>query len=131
MEYNDNEQQFTPGPDRYNGYPSSSDNLDAPAPFVAQTLARLGLSKAGDSPIVQNDQLRAALNDPAWSVRIAAVQAMETIGGQAPIELLLSALKDENSSVRAVAARVLGRLGEYAPVEPLVAALRDAEWYVR
>lgn len=131
MEYNDNEQQFTPGPDRYNGHTSSSNNLDASAPFVAHTLARLGLSKAKDSPTKQNDQLRAALNDPVWSLRIAAVQAIATMSEEAPIELLLSALKDEDSSVRAAAARVLGRLGEHAPVEPLVAALQDAEWYVR
>jgi HEAT repeat protein len=131
MENNDKEQQFTPGPDLYNGHTSSSNNLDASAPFVALTLAHLGLSKAKNSPTKQNDQLRAALNDPVWSVRIAAVQTMETMGEQAPIDLLLSSLKNENSSVRAVAARVLGKLGEHAPVEPLVAALRDAEWYVR
>src|ERR1700730_5167304 len=100
MDYNDNQQQFTPGPDRYNGHTSSSNNLDAPVPFVVHALPRLGLSKEKISPTMQDDQLRAALNDPAWSVRIAAVQAIESMGEQAPIELLLPALKDKDSNVR-------------------------------
>lgn len=77
------------------------------------------------------EPLVAALNDPAWEVRAAAVWALGTRGEQAPHEALMRAAHDADGSVRAAALRTLGLLADHASIEPLVRALDDPDWQVR
>ncbi len=77
------------------------------------------------------EPLVAALHDPAWEVRAAAVWALGKLGEQAPLEALIGALADEDPSVRAAALRTLGLLGDRVPLEPIIRALHDPAWQVR
>jgi WD40 repeat protein len=77
------------------------------------------------------EPLVAALHDPAWEVRAAAVWALGKRGEQAPLEALIGALADEDPSVRAAALRTLGLLGDRVPLEPIIRALQDPAWQVR
>ena len=119
-----------------NGY-SASDQwphlapVHAPGALLPTVLARLGLANKHFPPGSSIEALLAALHDPAWQVRTAAVQALRALGEDVPIEALIAALDDEDASVRTAVMRALGGLGERAPLEPLLAALQDPEWLVR
>src|SRR5216684_2659363 len=127
MEYNDNEQ-----PENLDAYqPSGQALLKDNGDVVPVILARLGLSQTASSPTISEEQVVDALNDPAWPVRLAAVQQLEVLAERVPLTLLLRALRDEQENIRAAAARVLGTLASRAPVEPLVDALHDPAWTVR
>jgi len=86
------------------------------------------LEQGGTSSI---EPLVAALHDPAWEVRAAAVWALGKHGEQAPRDALMGALADEDPSVRAAALRTLGSLGDRVPLEPIRRALQDPAWQVR
>jgi WD40 repeat protein len=86
------------------------------------------LEQGGTSSI---EPLVAALQDPAWEVRAAAVWALGKLGEQAPLEALIGALADEDSSVRAAALRTLGLLGDRVSLELIIRALHDPAWQVR
>ena len=92
---------------------------------MPNALARLGLEKNAFPSVITEDQLRQALTDPAWSVRIAAVQALGKRGKLTTLEPLVNALGDENGFVRAAAARALGVLQQEVPVDRLIMALQD------
>jgi WD40 repeat protein len=77
------------------------------------------------------EPLVAALHDPAWEVRAAAVWALGKLGEQAPLEALIGALADEDPSVQAAALRTLGLLGDRVSLELIIRALRDPAWQVR
>ncbi len=94
-------------------------------------LARLGLNNAPFSAEPSIDELVTALNDPAWQVRTAAIQALGSLDEPVPIEPLVAALDDEDLSVRTAAIWAIGSLDEQAPVDRLLTALHDSEWLVR
>src|SRR5437899_13032025 len=123
MEHNDNEQRANLDAYRPFGQPHHLDNAgdsDASASFVPVVLARLGLSQTAPSPTTSEEQIVDALNSPAWPVRLAAVQQLETQAERVALPALLHALHDQHENVRAAAARTLGMLASQAPVEPLV-----------
>lgn len=104
---------------------------DVSDPLVSSILAQVGLRWSAAFSGMQEREAAAALSNPAWPVRVAAVQALAERGKRAPVELLVAALRDRHESVRAAAARALGKLGKRALVAPLVAALNDPRWRVR
>src|SRR5260221_1211943 len=77
------------------------------------------------------EPLVAALHDPAWEVRAAAVWALGKRGEQAPLEALIGAFADEDPSVRAAALRTLSLVGDRVSQEPIIRALHDPAWQVR
>ncbi len=105
--------------------------VHAPEALLPTVLARLGLANKDFSPGSSVEALLAALHDPAWQVRTAAVQALGMLGKDMPVETLIAVLNDEDASVRAAVIRALGELGERAPLELLLVALQDPEWLVR
>jgi Tol biopolymer transport system component len=131
MEHNDNEQYAYPDAYQTSGYPHYKDNGDASASVIPLILARLGLSQPAPSSTTSEEQPVDALNNPAWPVRVAAVQRLETLAERIPLSALLHALHDDHGSVRAAAARVLGTFASQTPVEPLVDVLHDSDWTVR
>lgn len=73
-----------------------------------------------------------ALWDRADDVRVAAVEALGTLGEQMPVVPLLLALHDSFWDVRAAAAQALGKLGKRTPIRHLVAHLkREPDMSVR
>src|SRR5260370_41886354 len=102
------------------GVPSVSSVPDVLLPTV---LARLGLNHAPFSGELSIEELVTALNDPAWQVRTAAIQALGSLHEQVPIELLVAALDDEDLSVRAAAIWAIGGLDEQVPQDRLLTAL--------
>src|SRR6266700_2943893 len=74
-----------------------------PGTLLPAVLARLGLNHAPFSGEPSIEELVTALNDPAWQVRTAAIQALGSLDEHVPIEPLLAALDDEDPSVRAAA----------------------------
>lgn len=103
----------------------------APASAVNAIMGRLGLSRQIDEPEADEAVLARNLTDPAWTVRVAAVQKLGSMGKAAPLELLLVALRDEQSNVRAAAARALSRNPREAAIPALIATLTDTAWVVR
>jgi WD40 repeat protein len=77
------------------------------------------------------NELVSALHHPAWSVRVAAVQALTRLGEQAPLEQLQEAIHDEHVSVRAAAVSAIGLLGAQTSIDLLEKCLHDSEWQVR
>jgi HEAT repeat protein len=81
-------------------------------------------------------ELRRALRDPAWTVRRAAVQALQSSGNEA-LSGLFAAVLDEVSGVREAATEVLGSQATTSPeaqaavVPALVARLSDTDEGVR
>jgi len=102
-----------------------------PGTLLPTVLARLGLNNAPFSAEPSIGELVTALNDPAWQVRTAAIQALGSLDEPVPIEPLVAALDDEDLSVRAAAIWAIGSLDEQAPVDRLLTALHDSEWLVR
>jgi HEAT repeats len=135
MEFRDHEQQ-------------DAEHVAVPASLLPSVLRRLGLE---DTPttrideqiaVLRNEERRpheaaslelcaAALHDPAWEVRAAAVWALRAYGEQAPVEALLNALTDEDSSVRAAVLRTLSGMSGHVSREPALRLLHDADWKVR
>ncbi len=103
----------------------------APASAVQAIMGRLGLARATNEPAANEDTLARDLTDPAWAVRVEAIQKLGKIGKQAPLELLLVALHDEQQSVRVAAARALGRNPRPAAIPALLQTLEDNNWVVR
>src|ERR1700680_1641296 len=125
MEHNDNEQQTNLDAYQLSGKPLHREDAgvtDGSATFVPAVLARLGLSSTVPSPTQSEELVLEALNNPAWSERLAAVQQRETLAGHTQLAALLQALRDEHENVRAAAARTLGMLASQEPVEPLIGA---------
>src|SRR5215467_11950851 len=96
------------------------------SPSTPGVLVRLGLGNASLSSVTSQAQLSRALTDPAWLVRVAAVEALGNQKERASLEPLLQAMTDENGFVRAAAVRALGKMNERAPVDRLVEALQDS-----
>jgi HEAT repeat protein len=76
------------------------------------------------------------VQDPALSVRGAAVQALEAVAAEAPeaVQSLAAALDDPSAVVRVRAAGALGRLGKKAAAAALPALARrrtDPDRHVR
>jgi HEAT repeat protein len=69
--------------------------------------------------------LCAALNDPAFIVRMSAASALGQLGDRAAVAPLIAMLDNRNQSLRDAAANSLGRLRDPRAVEPLIAALED------
>lgn len=66
-----------------------------------------------------------AFGDSAEDVRVAAVEALGTLGEQMPVMSLLLALRDSFWDVRAAAVQALGKLGKRTPVTHLIAHLKQ------
>jgi HEAT repeat protein len=80
---------------------------------------------------LMSERLVAALQDPRWAVRQAAVYALCLIGPNArdAIPVIIEALKDEDIRVGAAAGDALGLIGLEA--NSAVAALEGGEWLDR
>ncbi len=82
--------------------------------------------------VVPTQQITALLtNRVEWHVRLAVVQALQSLGAKAPLGPFEVALADPSPAVRAVAAAALGSLGTDVPLEMFVTALRDYSSDVR
>lgn len=68
---------------------------------------------------------RMALQDNSDDVRVAAVEALGTLGHMVPTLTLLLALRDSFWDVRAAAVQALGASGKQVPVKHLVVHLRQ------
>ncbi len=69
------------------------------------------------SPALQQADLLAELNHPAWERRLKAVQAIEV--NEQTLPAVLKALQDPRAAIRRWAAAVLGSSGRSEAVEPL------------
>jgi HEAT repeat protein len=103
--------------------------LDDPKPSVcAAAIHALGMVA---NP-TQKMELLARDQDSSWQVRAARIQALGTLGKDAPIELLTQALlHDPDETVRETAVWALLRLGEDAPGSALLEACSDESELVR
>jgi HEAT repeat protein len=77
------------------------------------------------------EALGAALQDPSWEVRKAAVESLGRLNSSRATELLIAALRDVHPQVREQAVIGLGKRSDDAVVEALIAALTDSDWTVR
>lgn len=111
-----------------------SQKTQAPSSLMPAVLARLGLDEPRATLAPSPETLRAALADPDWTVRAAAVQQLADLNDQASFALLLDALRDEDGAVRAGVVRVLGQRGDPEDAitrEHLEMAVHDPDWHVR
>jgi len=72
---------------------------------------------------VSGPEAMAALSDPDWKKRYAALQRMEL--GEDKLPVLVAALKDPHPSIRRLAVAYLGTLGTEAALPYLLDSLRD------
>jgi WD40 repeat protein len=107
------------------------EQLRAPTSAVNAIMGKLGLAREADEPDTGQAGLAKDLTDPAWMVRLEAVQKLGKMGRQAPLELLLVALRDSQSNVRIAATRALSRNPRREATVALLSALEDDEWMVR
>lgn len=75
--------------------------------------------------------LVAALDDPHFSVRHAAAQALGHAADTRAVPKLIDTLHDENFMVRAAAAAALGQIRDERACPALAAALNDKDFHVR
>lgn len=76
------------------------------------------------------DLFRAALSDPLWGCRTAAVAGLGRLGDRESLAPLRERLADEIYDVRAQAARTLHAMGDASGLPVLVDALRsDVRWF--
>jgi hypothetical protein len=102
-----------------------------PDRLLSNVLTRLAQRQAYlDSNLPPQDVI-AGLTHPAWEIRTAALQALDSSSTSVVLHFLLPALEDEHRLVRVAALRALSRLEKKAPAEYLLRALRDTEWEVR
>jgi len=73
-----------------------------------------------------NGLIRAAA-DPERGIRLAAIDALGSIGGSRAVEPLIAALKDGSWGIRQRAAKALGKTGDTRAAAPLAAAMRDGK----
>jgi hypothetical protein len=102
-----------------------------PETLLANVLARLEQRQAYTQPNLPSQDMIAGLNHPAWEIRTAAIQALDSSSTTDMLHSLLLALEDEHRLVRVAALRALSRMGKRAPLEHLLHALRDNDWEVR
>ncbi|MGD0152711.1 MAG: HEAT repeat domain-containing protein [Thermacetogeniaceae bacterium] len=72
-----------------------------------------------------------AIGDTERYIRLAAIEALGTIGDARAVEPLIAALKDNSWGVRQYAATALGAIGDTRAVKPLTTAFRDSKKIVR
>lgn len=75
--------------------------------------------------------LAAALGDPDWGVRHAAVEALGRIGDPRAGDALVAALRDKDWTVRSAAAAALMYVTDARSLDALVAALKAPDEFVR
>lgn len=75
--------------------------------------------------------LAAALSDPDWGVRHAAVEALGRIGDPRASEPLIVALHDPDWTVRSAAATALLHVGDAQSLDALIGALKSSDEFVR
>ena len=127
MEHDGSEQQKNTDA----GQTRPAEQGDAANSGASEVMATFGLAKTARLSENQLEDLLFALNDPAWSVRVATLRALGKMGAQAPVAALVTALSDEHEEVRSAAVRALGNLGRRAPIESLQTMLHDDSWHVR
>ena len=76
-------------------------------------------------------QVRYALQDPDYGVRINATEALRETTSERAVSVLVKLLKDEVTDVRAYAAEALGKIGSPEAIISMTQALMDKHWYVR
>ncbi|EFH84384.1 HEAT repeat domain-containing protein [Ktedonobacter racemifer] len=69
------------------------------------------------------ERLLAARYDHKWTVRVAAIEILGTMGEQVPLDVLLEALCDQNLEVCRAAIQALGEQGTHAPINIIIGAL--------
>ena len=109
----------------------SRPNEQVPDTLLANVLARLEQRQAYIQTNLPLQDLVAGLNHPAWEIRTAAIQALDSSITTDTLHYLLPALEDEHRLVRVAALRALSRMEKRAPLEYLLHALRDNDWEVR
>jgi HEAT repeat protein len=72
-----------------------------------------------------------AVNDEERGIRLAAIEALGTIGDARAVEPLIAALQDDSWGVRSSAAAALGVIGDVRAVRPLSYLIRDGKKVVR
>ncbi|MBI5787872.1 MAG: HEAT repeat domain-containing protein [Candidatus Schekmanbacteria bacterium] len=77
------------------------------------------------------EQLKKALQDANWKLRVRSVNALGTIGGKEAAVLLIAAIKDDHPNVRSTVCWWLGRLKAHKAIPPLIVMLKDQNWAVR
>jgi hypothetical protein len=77
------------------------------------------------------EQLRAALEDPAWQRRAAAQRLLVKFGDRVPLAWLEQGLIDPHKRVRVAAIEACASLAYCIPVALVSACLNDPEWSVR
>jgi hypothetical protein len=102
-----------------------------PATLLANVLSRLEQRQTYMQPNLPSQDILAGLNHPAWEIRAAAIQALDSSITTDMLRCLLPALEDEHRLVRVAALRALSRMKKGAPLEHLLPALRDDDWEVR
>ncbi len=131
--------QYEPG---LNGHDTNLSSRQAPTSLLASVLGSVGLESQladGDPAALQpkalhHHTLPSLLRDLVstdWVVRVAAIDALGTLGDQAPLASLLSALHDEDETVRATTLRVLAQRGYSFEPEQITVLLHDPAWHVR
>ena len=75
--------------------------------------------------------LKKSVKDPNMSVRMLAMESLESVIGTKAGKHILPLLKDESGGVRARAIDCLARLNYRPAVHPLTRALKGEKWYVR
>jgi HEAT repeat protein len=75
--------------------------------------------------------LKKAINDLNMSVRLLAMESLESVVGAKAGKHILPLLKDESGGVRVRAIDCLARLKYTPAVRALTRALKDEKWYVR
>ncbi len=77
------------------------------------------------------DPLIGALSDKAYVVRIAAAEALGDMGYRRAVPPLINVLQDTDQDVRIAAAAALGRLADPRAIRPLIALFGDPYYGVR
>lgn len=93
--------------------------------FAARSLGRLNVAESAEA------LARLARNDKANHVRIAAVEALGSVGGETAVAAVIPLLKSSEPDVVRVAIAALGRMENPAARPPLLEALQSPDAEVR
>lgn len=104
-------------------------NLKHPDWFIRWTMAEALGWIYGD---LTTQTLMGTLDDPVWTVRVAAIHALVEIGEPQAVPKLVSMLAhDPETKVREMVAEALGVIGDETAIPALVTAANDHDEFVR
>ncbi|MFC1640368.1 HEAT repeat domain-containing protein [Gemmatimonadota bacterium] len=79
---------------------------------IGREWAVQGLANFGNDADVVEELSAIVFDDPFWAVRLAAVEAVASLSGQAGLDILRAAATDANSQVRRAAIRAMGDMAD-------------------